>query len=291
MRRVLVTGATGFLGRALVPRLADAGWTVTAHGRQPPAVTGATDELRGDLADSVTTLAPWRWDAVVNLAGPVTGGAEPWQEGVDVVHAHLRISLGLRRCAPASTRIVHASSMTVYGDVATGVVREDHPRRPRHLYGLAKSVAEEVWLAEPALDAWVLRLPGLFSEHRRSGALYHFCRAARRGEAVRVTATTPTPWHVLHVDDAADALVRALAATERGGGAINVAYRSPVEIVAIATWIAEHAARGSAVEHANVAHPVLELDTTRARALLGWDPPSLHDRLARLYAAYAEGEA
>ncbi len=285
MKRVLVTGATGFLGRALVPRLADAGWVVTAHGRREECVPGANDELRGELAELAEQ--PWRWDAVAHLAGPVTGGTEPWLEGVDVAHAHVRLALDLRRWAPPSTRIVHASSMTVYGDAA-GAVRENHPRRPRHLYGLAKSLAEEVWLSEPSLDAWVLRLPGLFSEHRRGGALFHFCRAARRGEPVRVTPTVPTPWHILHVDDAVDAFVRALATGERRGGAINVAYDAPVELVAVATWIAAHANRGSKVEHPGIVHPILAPDTARARTVLGWSPPTLDDRLARLYAAYTD---
>jgi hypothetical protein len=35
-----------------------------------------------------------------------------------------------------------------------------------------------------------------------------------------------------------------------------------------------------------VAHPVYQLAIERAREHLGWSPPALHDRLARLYAAY-----
>ena len=286
-----MTGATGFLGRALVPRLVAGGATVTAHGRTPTQFTSDVAYVRGDLVDpdeAERVLAPWRWDAVVNLAGPVTGGAEDWATGVTVTHAHLMIALNLRRFATAQTRIVHTSSMTVYGDPQATPIIEDHPRAPRHLYGLAKARAEDVWLSAPDLDAWVLRLPGLFSERRRSGALFQFCRAARHGEPVRVTATAPVPWDLLHVDDAADAIVRAVSAA-RPGGAINVSYGDPVELVAVARWIAELAGTGSAVEAPReVVHPVVQLDVQRARERLGWQPPRLHDRLAALYAAYAQ---
>ena len=290
MTRVLVTGATGFLGRALVPRLVASGVTVTAHGRSQTPFAREVDYVRGDLVDpdeAERSLAPWRWDAVVNLAGPVTGGTEDWTTGVQVANAHVMIALNVRRFAKLRTRIIHASSMQVYGDPRTQPITEEHPRAPRHLYGLAKSLAEDVWLAAPELDAWVLRFPGLFSEQRRGGALYHFSRAARAGNPLQLTATTPTPWDVLHVDDAAEAIARTLAAVGGTPGAINISYGEPVELAEIARWFAAHAAAGSTVEQTpGVAHPVYQLAIVRAREHLGWSPPALHDRLARLYAAY-----
>ena len=277
--RVLVTGATGFLGRHVVARLVDSGMDVTAHGRGESPFD-KLDYVRGDLATD-TLLAPWRWDAVVNLAGPVTGGTEDVATGIDVVAAHVRIALQLRRHG-ASARIVHASSMTVYGPADALPVTEDHPRRPQHLYALAKVLAEDV-LAD--LDTRILRLPGLFSEQRASGALYHFCRAARQGEPLRVIATTPTVWDILHVADAADAIARAVETNERG--AFNISYGEPVDLVSIAQWIANHAKTSSTVETNYTAHPAFQLDNSRARSVLGWQSPSLHDRLARLYEDYA----
>ena len=273
MTRVLVTGGAGFLGRHVVRRLEQRGARVTALSRTRD----------GDLADpavALSLLSPWRWDAAVNLAGPVTGGAEDLRTGIDVVAAHVRIALHLQRHAARGARIVHASSMTVYGPPERLPVAEDHPRRPQHLYALGKVLAEDI------LDgAAILRLPGLFSSERRSGALYHFCRAARAGETLRVTTPVPTPWDILHVDDAADAIVRAVDATATGP--LNISYGEPVELAAIARWIATHAGAGSAVECA-VAHPVFQMDITRARRELAWSPPPLATRLAELYADFAK---
>jgi nucleoside-diphosphate-sugar epimerase len=295
---VLVTGATGFLGRHVVDRLVAAGVEVTAHGKtrafrdvhanQLDRRYDDVESMTGDLVDHDTAaelLGSWRWNAVINLAGPVTSGNEDLATGIAVVTEHERIALHLRRYAE-DARIVHASSMTVYGVPERVDVDEGHPTRPQHLYGLAKLVAEDILLVDPAVDAWVLRLPGLFSEQRTTGALYHFCRAARAGEPLRVTTPQPTAWNVLHVDDAADALVRAASAAGHPRNAINISYGVPIDLVSVATLIAALGGKGSAVDAA-VAHPPMHMVTTRAKQLLGWNAPSLRDRLAKLYADYA----
>jgi nucleoside-diphosphate-sugar epimerase len=270
--KIAVTGATGFLGRHVVAKLRARGCEVTALSRAD-----------GNLADpegATRALSPWRWDAVVNLAAPVTGGTEDLATGMAAARAHARIALAIRRHARG--RIVHTSSMTVYGLPRAVPVREDHPRVPMHLYGLGKLLAEDV-LDDVAI---VLRFGGLFSEERRAGALFHFCRAANEGAPLRVTAPTPTPWEILHVDDAAEGIARATMQDDLLPGAMNLGYGESIELVEMARRIATRAGKGSAVQ-ATTEHPAFQLDVTRARTLLGWNPRSLGERLAALYSAFA----
>ncbi len=230
-----------------------------------------------------------RWDAVVNLAGPVGTTALRFDEATVVATSHVRIALHLLRAIPADFRgrVVHTSSMTAYGLPTELPVKEDAPRRPIHLYGLGKSLADEVILAAPeALDVWVLRLPGLFAPWRKGGALFHFARAARRGEPLRVTATEPTAWDVLDVRDAVQGIARALGARAKRPGAVNLSYGEPVEIVALARRIAAMAGKGAVVEPpVGVTHPVFQLDNARARSLFAWPSATLDERLGELLAA------
>jgi nucleoside-diphosphate-sugar epimerase len=282
MTRVLVTGATGFLGRHVVAALQARGCTVTTLGRD-------SGDLQADLADAAAAervLAPWGWDACVNLAAPVTGGTEDLATGMRAAVVHTRIALHVSRHARG--RVIHASSMTVYGLPRSVPVREDHAREPMHLYGLGKLLAEEVLLEDPAPFAIVLRFGGLFSEERRGGALFHFCRAARDGAPLRVTTATPTPWELLHVADAAEGIARAATLPDVPRGALNLGYGEPVELVAMAHRIAELGGRGSLVEAIpGVTHPPFQLDIERARRHLSWNPPPLATRLAALYQAFA----
>jgi hypothetical protein len=77
--RVFVTGATGFIGRALIPRLQRDGHAGVAWARSPArarGLLGAEVELvHADTAPDGLVAAIERSDAVVNLAGePLLGG-------------------------------------------------------------------------------------------------------------------------------------------------------------------------------------------------------------------------
>lgn len=300
VRRVLVTGATGFLGRALVPRLQAAGYAVTALGLRPrPVPFGVgVDWQTVDLSERAAALAalrPWRWDAVVNLAGPVAKDGASDGQACAMLSAHVNIALNLCLSLPDSWagRIVHVSSMTVYGHPRWLPVDEAHPRQPRDAYAMAKALSEDVVLATGAareIDVWVLRLPGLFSEWRRGGALFDFMSAAARGRPVVVSSPEPTAWDVLHVLDAVSAIIRALESNARNAGAVNVGYGSRVDLRSVARHVAGLVNPPVRVENAGAAdHPLFQMAIAKAQVLMGWAPPLLEERLAALWADFSVG--
>lgn len=293
-RRCLVTGATGFLGRALVPRLLRAGAHVTAQVRSPANLPGV--ELRlGDMAEpgwAAATRAEWRWDDVVHLAGPVSASRGEFTDDAKVTRAHAVIALSLAAAIPEAWtgRVVHTSSMTVYGAAPRLPVPEDQPLAPRFAYALGKVLAEDVWRASRRPDVWLLRLPGLFSAERRSGGLYHFVRAGLDGRAIELTAREPTLWDILHVDDAAEAILRALASPRAFRGAMNVSYGEVVSLERVGARIAELTRGQGVVNVTGVSHPEFQLDISRAAEYLSWPPCSLDERLRELVRQW-EGRA
>ncbi|HXQ75076.1 MAG TPA: NAD-dependent epimerase/dehydratase family protein [Acidimicrobiales bacterium] len=132
MPRVLVTGASGLLGRRTVPLLKEKGWDVVTTGRRDP--DHPADVTRpGSLAALVESLDP---DAVVHLAGgAVTGDVSTWElnllPGVELLHAAARSA---RR-----PRVVLIGSAAEYGVDGDGVT-EETPAHPVSDYGRAKSV-------------------------------------------------------------------------------------------------------------------------------------------------------
>ena len=123
--RVFVTGATGFIGRALIPRLQRDGHAVVAWVRSPArarGLLGAEVELvHADTALDGLVAAIERCDAVVNLAGePLMGGR--WTAGRRAVLERSRIAVtGQLVRAMAEVKIcprvfISGSAVGYYGD-------------------------------------------------------------------------------------------------------------------------------------------------------------------------------
>jgi uncharacterized protein len=125
--RVFMTGATGFIGRALVPRLQRDGHAVVAWVRSPTrarGLLGADVELvHADTAPDGLVAAIERSDAVVNLAGePLMGGR--WTAARRAVLENSRIAVTeqlVRAMAEAKPRprvFISGSAVGYYGDRA-----------------------------------------------------------------------------------------------------------------------------------------------------------------------------
>src|SRR6185503_15079728 len=76
--RVAVAGATGVLGRAVMPRLREAGHEVRGFARRPPA--GAEDLIALDLLDRDALVAfagEWRPEAIIHIATAIPSQLDP----------------------------------------------------------------------------------------------------------------------------------------------------------------------------------------------------------------------
>lgn len=288
-RRCLVTGAGGFLGRRVVARLLAAGAQVTAHVRTPGQSWAGAEVSVGDLtalAWGESARQAWRWDAVVHLAGPVSSAAGGFVSEAQTARAHVQLALAVARALPRdwSGRVVHASSMTVYGAAPSLPVQESQPLLPRFPYALGKVLAEDVWRATGHPDVWILRLPGLFSAERQSGALFHFVRAGLSGRPLHIQAAEPTLWDLLHVDDAAEAIARALASERPFSGAMNVSYGEVIDLERVARRVIELTHPVELVNDTGLVHPSFQLDIGLAKGRLAWPPTTLDERLRQFVA-------
>jgi len=222
--RLVVLGASGFLGRHVRQRARDAGLDVVTAGRSPlpdsPAHClvdlAAQDPAR--LAGTLSTLAP---DVVVNCAG-VTSGPPEALAAVNVTGTYDLVRAMLLTDRPA--RLVHLGSAAEYGPGQPGTaVAESAPPRPASAYGATKLAGTHlVGLGRAAgLDAVVLRVfnpvgPGAPDGILPGRLVAEFRRALAEGSAVRLGPLDAVRDFV-DARDVADAVVAAALISDPAG--------------------------------------------------------------------------
>jgi D-erythronate 2-dehydrogenase len=220
--RVLVTGAGGFVGRALL-RALDARHEAIGFDR----VLAGTPGIEGDLCDA-TALAralDTGCEAVVHLATVPGGAAEndpahAWRVNVDATRA--LFDAAARASRPI--RMVFASSIAVFGDRLSTPLDEAAPVAPSMLYGAHKAMME-TWLAtldrRGSLRGVALRLSGIVARPAapsglKSAFLSDLFHALRHNRPIDVPVSSAATTLLMSVDRAALNLVHALESNLSG---------------------------------------------------------------------------
>lgn len=140
MKRVAITGATGFVGRALVPALESRGWSVRPGVRRS---VGTGQVAYGDLSESVD-WAPLvdGIDVVVHLAGVAHTDGVP-EDLYDQINHRQTAALAEAACRANVKRLVFVSSVRAQsGPTSSHMLDEQEVAAPSDAYGRSKLAAE-----------------------------------------------------------------------------------------------------------------------------------------------------
>jgi dTDP-4-dehydrorhamnose reductase len=190
--RILVTGAAGQLGAAIVSAFADR--DVVSHTRATLDVTDAAAVQR-----SVAAAAP---AVVINcVAFNDVDGAEDRPLDAFAVNALAVRSLA-RAAEAAGAALVHYSTDFVFDGEASTPYEESVPAAPRSVYAMSKLAGE--WFALDAPRGYVLRVESLFGTpagwQGRRGTLEGIAAGLLQGRAVKVfTDRVVSPSYIVDV--------------------------------------------------------------------------------------------
>jgi nucleoside-diphosphate-sugar epimerase len=291
MRRVLVTGATGCVGRHALPLLVARGWDVHAvRSRQSPPQVDAVSWHRADLLDRMAADALIRETQpshLLHLAWYLAPGK--WAsapDNFDWVAASLALVRAFRDAG--GQRLVAAGTCLEY-DWNYGYCSEARtPCVPHTTYGACKHALQLLTSALASGSsmsvAWG-RIFFLYGPHEHPDRLVaSVIRSLVAGEAARTSHGNQVRDY-LFAGDVADAFVALLDSDVTGP--INVASGRAVALKDIVRRIGDLVGRPEliqlgAIPAAPTDTPLVVADTTRLGAALGWQPrTSLDDGLTR----------
>lgn len=194
--RTLITGARGFVGRALVRALAaraegEIVATDVMAGDSPalPAVVWRTDRL--DDPDALAELMAAPYDRIVHLATVAGVGSTQFDVGRATNLIATQNLLEAARRPGQPPRLVYASSVGVFGSPLPAAIDDDTLPVPSNSYGTHKLIGELLvsdYARAGLVDGLALRLPGIVARPRGSTTmlsafLSDLFHAARNGEA------------------------------------------------------------------------------------------------------------
>jgi len=203
---MLVTGASGFLGRAVCAELLARGRPVAALVRRPGSEPPGTVAVAGDLTDAASIGAAVRSaapDCVLHLAAEI--GTQ--RDSGKIYQVNVR---GMRRlvdaCEAAGVRRLVFVSTVVTGDARGALLTEDTPLPVQTPYGRSKEEGERI-LRESTLEGIVIRPGHIYGP----GGWYasEVITRLRQPGRFAVVGDGGNFWDVVHVEDVANAIVDA----------------------------------------------------------------------------------
>ncbi len=276
-----VTGAKGFIGRALVLQLRDAGHTVCGigHGHLPAdlwAAAGLAHWSNSEItAEALGQLVAARGtpELVFHLAGGSAVGpslSAPLEDFMRTAGTTARLLEWLRTHSPRS-KLVVASSAAVYGDAQGIAAEESRPPSPVSPYGFHKLMMEQLcreYSQVFGLETAVLRMFSVYGEGVRKQLLWDCSgKLMAESDSIELGGTGQELRDWIHVDDAV-AMMRHVAALAgvtcpifNGGSGV------PVKVCDIVAMLSQSLHRPKPVRFSGISRPgdpvVLVANTTR----------------------------
>lgn len=297
---ILITGAEGFLGSYLVPRLKQAGYDVCilryGENAQIGNNTWVGDITRPEHIDYFKKTTQ-EVNTVIHLAGkvdidlinsPISSCDYPVPGKEDIYSLYLHNVIGtvnvLNLCLDKKvSHLLFASSQTVYGFPPNSNFTEEMICNPLEYYAASKISAEQLLKVgtRQGLNVTVLRFPGLYGENRTDGIVYNFCKSALSSGKITVTTEIPLPLDIIHVDDVVDAFEKALLYQAKAWNCLNIATGESCSINLLAEAIASLVPECQ-VKYGSVPQPETSMNSRRAFDLLGWKALPRQERLLQM---------
>jgi nucleoside-diphosphate-sugar epimerase len=280
--KVAVIGATGVLGRHVVPRLAERGHQARAIVRKPAQLQWfqrlGIEAVPGDILDPDSLVpATAACQAAIHIATaiPKAGGAQEWSMNDRVRRDGTRNFVAACQ-TNAVLRYVQQSIALLYGDHGEEIVDEDTSIQPDFI---TQSAADMEAIVQESSLEWSILRGGLFYG-MGTGRQDEWAQAVRAGK-LQYPGDGSALISLVHVVDMARAIVMSI---ERAAArkVYNVVDDQPVDYRTLYDYITARMGSPEPRPGGEVFLPSLGCSNARIKSDLGWEP---------LYPTYRAGLA
>ena len=297
-----MTGASGFIGTALLRRLTQLPSTeILAIARSRPTITAPNVTWIQVCLSSIASRhwpGSGRFDVLLHVGAFTPKSGADRNRVEEIYKANVSGTYHLLRSLPQPPRrIVFCSSLDVYApDAFSRPVTEAARTSPEGLYAASKLFGEalvKAFAEDAGAEQVTLRLGHVYGpgEGRYMKLIPESIRRALAGLPPRIVRDGLERRDFLYVDDAVEAIVRAMSVPVEEAPIINVASGKSFEVRDVARRIADLAGYTGALESlpTAAASRSIAFDTSLMRRVLGdWPLKTLEDGLRQEIAWFRE---
>ncbi|MEZ9645218.1 NAD-dependent epimerase/dehydratase family protein [Vibrio sp. 10N.261.52.C2] len=273
---ILLTGASGFLGLAISKKVDLNSHTLIRVSRRK--LIGFIQCDLASVSEVQQLFDNTNPDLIIHCAAEVPKNIESYNDR-SIYHTNTKMvaNLSIDRTIP----FVYISSMTVYGDCKRILYNESDECFPDSEYAISKLEGED-YIKEHCDTSIILRIPGLYSELKKSGLVHNIIMSILKEKKIELPKDK-IQWAAMHVDDAASSIVDIINSMPKNK-TINVGYENKYSIndlIANCNSIFE----GNVKCH--VEHPEFQFDLNLLKELSSMPPQlTLKDSLENMKKYY-----
>ncbi len=288
-KKVLITGATGFTGRALTHKLIDAGANIRIIARESSAIGDLNDSsiewFRGDIADP--DLAQQAADGVAYIFHIAAAFREVKATVEDYRKIHLTSTQNLARTVlhqPQFKRFIHTSTVGIHGHIPGNDLADEQYRFDAGDDYQSTKLEAELWLhkfgKENNFPYTVIRPAAIYGPGDRR--LLKLFKMANKGFFL-FFGKGKGIYHLIHVDDLTNIMLKAAIDDAALGEAFIAAANEPIAMVDMEKIIGRALGKHVRILRLPITPMFIAADLCNAICTrLGIDPP-LHRRRVAFY--------
>ena len=269
--RVLITGASGYLGSRLLSKINKKKYSVFGVSLNGKGITKSYNLT--SVVSITKMIRRSNPDCIIHCAGFVPTEQSGYKDSKKNMSNEImtRNLLELTSCP-----VLYISSMTVYGGSHSGPFNEYLACFPETAYAQSKLDGERI-IKGDGRGGFAVRIPVLFGLPRRSGLVHNLLMAAKN-KADFYFPDTPILWSGMHVEDAADAILNLLPKINGRFTEVNVGYSGKLSLTTLVDTVNESYRTDIRVE---LEYPYFEFDLSRYKNLTSAALPNFRDSIEK----------
>lgn len=227
MKRIVVFGGSGFVGKSLLEKLIDEKMDFIV-AKNKSKINNKVKIFDGNLLDSNSFESKIKNnDIIINLAGQFKGNFS------NFIDLNIKGGLNLLEACKKKKgiRIILISSVNVYGESNGKASKENQELKPQNIYGTIKVLTENLYQTYSksyGMKITILRLANLYGINKKNGLMLNMINALEKNKVVTINHLGNQERDYLYIDDAINGIIKTIQNPQKNFQIFNITSGKPI---------------------------------------------------------------